>query len=102
MDCADSLALANQFIDLGKSLHFSGEIDWLNEMLSWPVEWSALHGIAEIRTPIVKISTSTDATAEKFTIRWIGKGYPPDGARGLAFPFKPLPPEDLGPKPYLG
>ncbi len=94
MDCTDSLALAERFMDLGKSLGYSDEIQGLNEMLSWPAEWSALHGIAEIRTPIVKISTSTDATAEKFTIRWIGDGYPPDGARGLAFPFKPLRLED--------
>ncbi len=102
MDCADSLILANQFMDLGRSLHLSDEVEWLNEMLCWPVEWSALHGIAEIRTPVVKISAPTDATAEKFTIQWIGKGYPPDGAKGLAFPFKPLPLENLGPQPCLG
>ena len=90
MDCLDSVALANRFMDLGKSLGYADEIQLLKEMLSWPAEWSALHGIAEIRTPIVKISTSTDATAEKLIIRWIGDGYPPDGAQGLAFPFKPL------------
>lgn len=102
MDCPHSLALANRFMDLGKSLGFSDEIQGLHEMLSWPAEWSALHGIAEIRTPIVKISTTTDATAEKRIIQWIGKGYPPGGARGLAFPFQPLSLHDRDSRPCLG
>ena len=32
------------------------------EILSWPIEWSALHGVAEIKTPILKVSTRTDVT----------------------------------------
>lgn len=89
MDCQTSLAFANQFMDVGTSLGFSGEITWLKEMLSWPLEWSALHGIAEIRTPIVKICTRTDVTAQKRTIRWMGKVYPPNGVQGVAFPYRP-------------
>jgi hypothetical protein len=88
MECPGSVALANHLMDTGRSLGFSDEVNWLQEMLAWPVEWTALHGIAEIRTPIVKICTRTDATAGKRTIRWVGVGYPPDGVRGAAFPFK--------------
>jgi hypothetical protein len=57
-------------------------------VLSWPVEWSGLHGIAEIKTPVLKISARTDATAEKYTVRWSGTGYPDEGATGLRFPYR--------------
>jgi hypothetical protein len=57
------------------------------ELLDWPVEWSALHGIAEIRTPVVKIATRTDPTPERYVVRWMGKSFPADGARGLMFPY---------------
>ena len=90
IDCPDSVAFANRWMSLARSLGFADEAAQIEEMLAWPVEWSALHGIAEIRTPIVKITTQTDATASKLTLRWIAESYPPDGARGLAFPFKPL------------
>ena len=30
-------------------------VSWLMEMLSWNVQWSALHGIAEIKTPVFPI-----------------------------------------------
>lgn len=90
MGCEASIAFAGRFMELGRSLGFADEIAWLEEMLCWPAEWSALHGIAEVRTPIVKFATQTDATADKRIIRWAGRGYPPDGVRGRAFPFKPL------------
>ena len=38
---------------------------WLEEILSWPVSWSALHGIAEVKTPVLKASTRTDATGAR-------------------------------------
>ena len=52
------------------------------------VEWSGLHGIAEIKTPVLKISARTDATAQKYTVRWSGTGYPDEGATGLRFPYR--------------
>jgi len=64
------------------------EFKWIMEMLSWPVEWSALHGIARIKTPLFEISTRTDHTNEKYTVRREGSLYPAEGARGLVFPFR--------------
>jgi hypothetical protein len=61
---------------------------WIDEILSWPVEWTALHGIAEVRTPILKFCTATDATAGKYTVRWTGRAYPSDGVQGLGFPYR--------------
>ena len=92
-DCADTVAFARKLITVGREAGFSIEMDWLLSMLSWPVEWSALHGIAEVRTPILKISTATDATAERYEVRRQGDGYPEEGARGLHFPYRP--PEKL-------
>ena len=62
-DCEPTVALAQQCLAVGRAAGFDTEMDWLLEILRWPVEWSALHGIAEIRTPVLKVSTRTDATA---------------------------------------
>src|SRR5262249_56063041 len=64
------------------------EMDWLLEVLDWPTEWSALHGIAEIRTPVLKIIPRTDATPHKYVVRWQGRNYPAEGAHGLGFPYR--------------
>lgn len=88
VDCEESSAFAGRLMETGRSIGFADEVAWLEDMLCWPAEWTALHGTAEIRTPIVKICTRTDATAGKLTIRWLGKVYPPDGVRGTAFPYK--------------
>jgi len=60
----------------------------LTEALLWPVKWSALHGIAEIVTPVCRIISRTDATLVKYTVHQHGALYPAEGARGTEFPFK--------------
>ena len=87
-NCAPSRQFAEQMLDVGIRAGFAGEMGWIREILSWPVEWSALHGIAEVKTPILKVSTRTDATAEKYVVRWKGEAYPAEGAQGLAFPYR--------------
>jgi hypothetical protein len=52
------------------------------------VEWSCLHGIAEIKTPLLKVSANTDATASKYVVRRAGDRYPEEGAKGLSFAFR--------------
>jgi hypothetical protein len=59
---------------LGREIGYRAEMDWIEEILSWPVSWSALHGIAEVKTPILKASTRTDATASEFVVRRPGAG----------------------------
>ena len=63
------------------------ELEWLQELLAWPIQWSALHGIAEIKTPICNISTRSDSTEETYTIQLMGKTYPIEGVRGNKFPY---------------
>ena len=86
--CDATVKLASQFQHLALQLGYEEEMAWLQEMLSWPVEWSALHGIAEVKNPIVKLSTATDATSFKYTVRYKGDGYPEMGAIGLGFPHQ--------------
>jgi hypothetical protein len=70
------------------------------EILNWPVEWTALHGIGEIRTPILRACFATDATADKLTVQWEGTRYPEEGATGIAFPYR-KPETDAQPMKFL-
>jgi hypothetical protein len=87
LDCESSKNLGKNFNDTGSRAGFSEEMAWLETVLGWPVEWSALHGIAEVRTPILKILTRTDATAAKLTVRLHSATYPAEGGRGVRFPY---------------
>ena len=87
-DCEATQQLADNLADVARNAGFDEELAWLSEMLRWPVEWSALHGIAEIKTPVVKISTRTDATSQKYTVQYLGDTYPEKGIQGLTFPYK--------------
>ena len=87
-ECEDSIAFGQQLIAVGRECGYEEEMDWMLEILSWPSEWSALHGIAEVKTPILKISTRTDATSCKYTVRRTGSDYPADAIKGLGFPYQ--------------
>ena len=86
--CQPTVDLGQKFIQLGHDAGYEQEMDWLLEILSWPIQWSALHGIAEVKTPLIKVSTRTDATAQEYVVRRLGSGYPDEGAQGLGFPYK--------------
>ncbi len=87
-DCEETADLGRRLMRVGRDAGYDQEMSWLAEILSWPVEWSALHGIAEVKTPLLRVSTRTDATARKYTVRRKGDGYPGDGASGLDFPYR--------------
>ncbi len=86
-DCQLTVELGQKLVQVGKEAGYDAEMDWLLEILNWSVEWSALHGIAEIKTPVVKVSTRTDATPCKYTVRRPGETAPLEGAKGLNFPY---------------
>lgn len=79
-----SLAL----LELGRRVAALEEMNWLEEMLNWPAEWSALHGIAELKTGIVKLAYASDFTGSKHTIRYHGTVLASDAARGLSFAYR--------------
>jgi hypothetical protein len=73
---------------VGTTAGYAEEMRWLQDILSWPYEWSSLHGIAEIRTPVVKVAVPTDATACTYTVRLPGTSYPREAADGNRFPYR--------------
>lgn len=85
--CAATVRLANDLLDCTAKEH-SEEHVWLKEVLSWPVEWSCLHGIAEVLNPIMKIVSRSDAAAERTVVRLRGTAYPNEGANGIKFPYR--------------
>lgn len=87
-NCRATVELGRKIIAVGRENGFDQEMDWLEEIHTWPVQWSALHGIAEIKTPILKVSTRTDATPCKYVVRREGSGYPEEGAQGIHFPYR--------------
>jgi hypothetical protein len=87
--CAASLEVGRELVDLARVIGYDAEIGWVQQILSWPVQWSALHGIGETKTPILKMATRTDATAAKHTLDWQGAGGPESGTPGLSFPHRP-------------
>ncbi|MEZ6049638.1 MAG: methyltransferase domain-containing protein [Planctomycetaceae bacterium] len=88
INCPKSEEIADQLAGLAQKYQFVNESRWLSELISMPVEWSSLHGIAEIKTPLFKIVTNTDAAAGKHVVRIEGTQYPAEGASGVVFPFQ--------------
>ncbi len=87
-DCSATIEQANRSLAVARDAGYAEEISWLLEILDWPTEWSVLHGIAEIKTPVLKIMTVSDATAQKYVVRRMGHIYPQEGIHGLAFPYR--------------
>jgi hypothetical protein len=80
-DCAESAAFGRQILDLGRLSDLRREVDAIEEILAWPAEWSTVHGIEEIRTPIGTMTTPADRTDEKRVVRRLG--IEPRPQRGL-------------------
>ena len=60
----------------------------LHEVLSWPAEWTALHGIAELKTPVLKAATATEVSHDLWRAAWAGTGYPAQVPAGVRFPYR--------------
>jgi hypothetical protein len=86
--CLSLAELENSWIESAIRCGFHEEMAWLTELLDWPLEWSSLHGIAEIRTPILKLCGTTDAEDRPHRLRLLGGSYPERGASGLGFPYQ--------------
>jgi len=72
-DCRPTAEIADKLVEIALADGFRREMDWLEEMSAWPVEWSALYGLAEITTPVGVIYTVTDATAETHRVSYKGE-----------------------------
>lgn len=85
--CPGTVEVGKTTEQLAITLGFEQEFKWLREMLSWNIEWSSLHGIAIVTTPVFKFTTNTDPFPVAVTVQKIGTIYPDEGATGLKFPF---------------
>jgi uncharacterized protein len=88
LHCEASQRLAETLIALGREVGMAEAMDWLLAILDWPVEWSALHGIAELKSGIIKLAYDTDFTHEKLTVRYHGRTQAIEAARGLSFAYR--------------
>ncbi len=88
MACERSRTLARELVLRMETSHLEEEAAWLRELLSWSLSWSALHGIAELKTPVFKACISTDATAGRHELQLEGS-RPEDAAAGVGFPYRP-------------
>jgi hypothetical protein len=86
--CRVTVDFADRLMALARELGYDAEMEWMEEILNWPVSWSALHGIAEVKTPVLKASTRTDATGHEFVVVRQGRRVPAEAATGLRFPFQ--------------
>lgn len=82
-ECEESVALGRKFVECGRHAGYGALMDRALEMLSWPVEWSSLHGIAEVRTPVLKICQPAEPSFEKRIIRLRSDRFPELGAHAL-------------------
>jgi len=85
--CKQTRGIATLYGDAAHNLKLDKEWAKILEILSWPVEWSSLHGIAQIITPVCKITTASDALPTKRVIRLVSKNIPEEAGGGLGFPF---------------
>jgi len=85
-DCQPTVELAKKLTGVARSAGFHQEMDWLEEMLSWPIEWTALNGHLEITTPVGTIFSVTDATAETYRVSYKGTGHANPHSRKVSFP----------------
>lgn len=85
--CPGSVALGEALLHLGRELGFREEMEWLSQALDWSVDWSARHGVLEIRAPVLKLAVPTDATADTLCLRRHGETVPEGAAHGLRFPY---------------
>lgn len=86
-DCQHSLEIASAIQSLANETDHKLACSW-TEILSWPIEWSAMHGIAEVKTPIFKRVYNTDPTAKKYVLQLESEIYPINGLNGLLFPYR--------------
>jgi hypothetical protein len=89
--CAASAELGAALVGVAARRGYVDELSWAQAMLEWPTRWSALHGYAQITTPVCRVVTRTDATAHELRVDRAGSLWPAEGAHGIAFPFRPPP-----------
>lgn len=88
LKCEETRMVASQIRALAHEMGDGELMDSLYAILRWPIQWSALHGIAEIETPVMRISTRTDATPTTYCLQIEGDPTAvTEGVFGNRFPY---------------
>ncbi|TMP29007.1 hypothetical protein CWB99_09560 [Pseudoalteromonas rubra] len=87
-NCQHALVQAENWMALAGDMGYTSLLNDMLTLFGAPCAWTAMHGIAEIKTPLLKISTNTDATRDKFTVNYLSETDIEGAATGLGFPFK--------------
>lgn len=64
-NCAATVAFGKRMREVAIAHGYHEEAKTIDRILSWPVTWSAINGIAEIVGPCLKVSTRTDWSPER-------------------------------------
>lgn len=88
--CLETVKISRRYYELASSVGYKEEFDQLFELLAAPMEWSCLHGIAEVKTPVFKACMNTDASAHKQVIHLLSTQYPAASVSGYSFPYKSM------------
>ena len=83
-NCAPTVALGEQIV----ALFDEAAQETIRTVLAWPVEWSALHGIGLLLTPIVRVCMSTDSVLQKHTVRLPSTTVPAEMPAGTIWPYR--------------
>lgn len=86
-NCADAEAEGEALLASAADHKLAEPIGHLREALSWPISWTALHGAAEVKTPVFRFIRNTPPTGARLSIRRLGAGMPETAAKGIGFPF---------------
>lgn len=89
--CDATQAVADLFADTARRSGLGWWAEAIDDMTSWPVEWSALHGIAEVKTAVYKVIADGDAWATVRRVQVTGTHLPRHAARGLGFVYNSAP-----------
>jgi len=87
VDCRPSVKRGQEILELMDKNKLNREMNWLRDLLSMPMQWTSLHGIAMVVTPVLKTTYASDALAHKVILNLHSNDYPRYGASGNQFPF---------------
>jgi len=85
--CEETIEIGRQRMELAKEID-ADLAKLLEALLSMPMSWDCLHGIAVIRTPIFYAITSSVPNATRQIVKLNGDFIPKESAKGICFPFK--------------
>lgn len=85
-NCEASLKMAEDWIRIARDYEQEG-IEYTIDMLSMPMEWDCLKGIAYVSTPVFKIEANSLTCYPKYVVQKEGTHFPQEAPTALKFPW---------------